>query len=191
MSDIEDALDELELKLKKLKIEYDQYFIGSMKREPLVTKGDVQRKIQQFLSCPPPNARYKFRFNSLVARYQAYRQLWGRAMREIENGTYRPHQFRARSQSMDAKEDGPSAKRKRGGSDAPSSGTNVDKLYDALVDAKRQSGEGIGSLTKERLARMVSKQLAEVRRKNPAAKVRFQVVRDGKGARLKARVSKS
>jgi hypothetical protein len=190
MNDIEEALDELELKLKKLKIEYDQYFIGSLKREPLVTKGDVQRRIQEFLASPIRNARYKFRFNGLVARYQSYRQLWGRAIREIEAGTYKPHQFRERTQQSDEKEDGPSGKGNRGASGEPSSGANVDKLYNALVDAKRQAGEEIGSLTKERLARMVSKQLADVRRKHPSAKVRFQVVRDGKGARLKARVTK-
>ena len=84
MDEIEEELDELEVKLNLLKMEYDQYFLGILKREPYVLKGDIQKTMHRYLSQPPTRARTKFRFNTLCARYQSYRQLWSRTLRQME-----------------------------------------------------------------------------------------------------------
>ena len=95
----EQELEELEINIKRLRIEYEQFFRGAMKREPSVLRGKVQKVITRFVSDPPRNPAIKFRFNSLNARYQSFRQLWGRTLREIEAGTYAPHRFRMKVNS--------------------------------------------------------------------------------------------
>ena len=86
--EIDEMLDDFDLNMKRLKIEYEQYFKGALKREPFQLLGRVQKTISKFASDPPRRVAQKFRFNSLVARFQTYRQLWGRTLRELlEDGS--------------------------------------------------------------------------------------------------------
>ena len=70
MSITDEDLQELDVKLARLKIEYEQYFLGALKREPQFLRSEVQKIIQMTLQHPPRAARQKFKFNTLVARYQ-------------------------------------------------------------------------------------------------------------------------
>ena len=187
MLTIEEELDELEIKINRLKIEYDQYFLGVLKREPYVLRGDVQKTIHRYLSQPPSQARLKFRFNTLCARYQSYRQLWGRTIRQIEAGTYRPHNFRSQLQDRPG-EASPSA-----GAPSPPKKTGagtraVDQLYEALSDARQKTGEGMRGLTREKLSEIVRQQTRELRTQHGSGKIRFKVVIEGTRARLRATV---
>jgi hypothetical protein len=187
MLTIEEELDELEIKINRLKIEYEQYFLGVLKREPYVLRGDVQKTIHRYLSQPPNRARLKFRFNTLCARYQSYRQLWGRIIRQIEAGTYRPHVLRAQLQTE------PAGAKPSTGPPSPEKKTRpgaraVDQLYEALSDARGKTGEGMGGLTREKLTEIVRQQTRELRSKHGSGKVRFKVVIEGNRARLRATV---
>ena len=95
-NEIDELLEELEQNLKRLRMEYEQFFMGAMKREPQVLRGKVQKVVTRMLNEPPLKARQKFRFNSLNARFQVFRQLWGRTLREIESGTYKRDRFMAK-----------------------------------------------------------------------------------------------
>jgi hypothetical protein len=187
MLTIEEELDELEIKINRLKMEYEQYFLGVLKREPYVLRGDVQKTIHRYLSAPPNQARTKFRFNSLCARYQSYRQLWGRTMRQIEEGTYRPHVLRAQMQGQrgEAKPStGPPVPQTNAGAGVRA----VDQLYEALTDARGKTGEGMGGLTREKLSEIVRAQTKELRAQHGSGKIRFKGVIEGKRARLRATV---
>lgn len=193
----EQELEELEINLKRLRIEYEQFFRGSMKREPTVLRGKVQKTITRFVSDPPRNPAIKFRFNSLNARYQSFRQLWGRTLREMEAGTYAPHKFRLKTQASEpppqdeAKElaslqrQSEELEQKR----EASSGSAFDRLHNALVSARQKTGESTQELTREKLAQLVKKQTEMIRDQRGAdAKVKFKVVIENNRAKLKATV---
>ncbi len=186
-SEIEDDLKELEVRIKRLRLEYDQYFLGILKREPSVLKADVQRRVNAYLSHPPTRSREKFRFNTLCARYQSYRALWGRTMREIENGTYHRHRFRAQVQEQatqaPAKSPAPAPKGTAGGA-----GAVAQKLYKALAAARRKTGEGMQGMTAEKLADTLRRQTETLRKKHGSGKVSFRIVVEGNRARLRATV---
>jgi hypothetical protein len=61
--EIEEDLDDLEHKLQRLRIEYDQYFAGSGRREPTQLRSDVQKTITRYSSDPPRNTQLKFKMN--------------------------------------------------------------------------------------------------------------------------------
>jgi hypothetical protein len=72
---------------------------------------------------------------------------------------------------------------------APSSqgGTPLERLCEALVRARRQTGEA--DLTRERIAELVRKQTDAIRaRRGADAKVKFRVVVEDNKAKLKATV---
>jgi hypothetical protein len=193
----EQELEELEINLKRLRIEYEQFFRGSMKREPTVLKGKVQKTITRFVSDPPRNQAIKFRFNSLNARYQTFRQLWGRTMREIEAGTYAPHKFRIKvhdaEQSDQVKElkglERKSEELERQRESGAGSGSAFDRLHNALLAARQKTGESTQELTRDKLAQLVKKQTEMIRDQRGAdAKVKFRVVIENNRAKLKATV---
>jgi hypothetical protein len=126
----------------------------------------------------------KFKFNSLVARYQALRALWGRSLREIEAGTYRAHNFRADLHERETGEEqaeGPQAKR-------AARASSIDQLCAALDAARKQTGEGGAALDRRRLEQIVRQQTQRLKQKNPNGKVRFKVVIEDNKAKLKATV---
>jgi hypothetical protein len=202
--EMEQELEELEINIKRLRIEYEQFFRGAMKREPSALRGKVQKVITRFVSDPPRNPAIKFRFNSLNARYQSFRQLWGRTMREIEAGTYAPHKFRIKVHdreqeqeeskqlaSLERQSDELARKREETPAAAPAAagGSAFDRLHNALLSARVKTGESTQELTRERLAQLVKRQTEAIREQRGAdAKVKFRVVIEDNRAKLKATV---
>lgn len=182
-------LDDLDISLKRLRMEYEQFFLGAMKREPQVLKGKVQKIIVRMVNEPPRNARQKFRFNTLNSRFQVYRQLWGRTMREMESGTYKRDKFRAQARSQGAAEvqqdkaAAAEAPRKKGGKSSP-----IDALHGALVTARKKTGEGGKVVSADDLGRHVRKQMEAIRAKHGDVKVKFKVVVENNEAKVKATI---
>lgn len=193
--EIDELLDELDQLVKRLRIEYEQYFAGTLRRPPQLLQGKVQKIIVKFAAQPPRNTRQKFRFNQLNSRYQVFRQQWGRTQRQIEQGTYKPHQFKARMRDRERGADtlSPAAAAGSGEANAPARKKGgVDQLYDALMSARRKTGDHDAGIDRERLASLVRKQTESIRAKHGSeARVKFRVVVEGGKAKVKASVAKS
>lgn len=190
---IDEDLDELDLKLKRLRVEYDQFFMGGMRREPVVLRGDVQRTITKYVSEPPRNSTQKFKFNTLCARFQSYRALWGRTLREIEAGTFRKRgAVAALAKAPEPSEDALPGPQASATPDAPPPKSSaVDRLYQALATARARTGEKDLALDREKLEELVRKQTEALRREHPGARVSFKVVVENNRAKLKASVKRS
>jgi hypothetical protein len=99
---LEDILDGLEQKIERLKVLYDQYFMGIEKIEPQVFRKDVNRTIQNLAKIQIRNTGLRFRYRTLVQRFNVHVTHWSRILREIELGTYKRDVIRA-SRAMAAK----------------------------------------------------------------------------------------
>ncbi len=185
--DIEEKLKELEQYIIRLSVGYEQYFNGALKREPLDLRAKAQKIITHFMNKPPRNSGYKFRFNQLNAKYQIYRQLWGRTVRQIEAGTYRPHLYRAKKGEQSPAETSSSARK----APASKATSGIQGLHNALAAARRKTGEAGAELSPEKLARIVHQQTEALRKQHGKGKVRFRVVIENNRAKLKASMSKS
>lgn len=189
---IEEELTDFEHKLLRLRIAYDRYFMGSEQREPTQLRGELQRFVTRYMSSPPRNAALKFRFNSLVARFQSFRAVWGRSLREIEAGTYKRHLFREKLAELERGEGAGESARERESAreSAPAADARpaaaIDRLYGALSKARAKTGEG--ALDRDAFAKLVHKQTEELRGKYGKGKVRFKVVIENNRAKLKATV---
>ncbi len=102
------ALDELEERIEKLKVRYEQYFLGIEKREPVKDRRAVERAIRFLRSQVISNTALKFRFHMLIQRMTTLKTYWDRVQRQIEDGTYRRDlqrmQRRLKRQGIDAPE---------------------------------------------------------------------------------------
>jgi len=80
---------EFDRRLERLRILYEQYFIGVAKRAPIIELKNVVRLKHELDRASLRNAAEKFRYNNLRQKFSSQRAYWDRTMRAIESGTYR------------------------------------------------------------------------------------------------------
>jgi hypothetical protein len=179
---IEEELRILDFKLTQLKRDYDQYFLGTRPREPVLARNDVNKSIVKLTNTPLKNTAARFKFSSICSRYQAFRRQWDETLRRIEAGTYERHQFKAKLHSRSGP--GPAQ-----AADAP---PQADDLYQSYVDARLACGESVKGLSREKLERVIQRQRAELTEKfGGKADFTFRVAVEGGKVRLKAARKKS
>jgi hypothetical protein len=93
--ELDTALEELEIRLERLRALYEQYFLGIEKIEPAVARKDVDRRIYVLRREKIRNTAKRFKLQTIIQRYNTFQQYWQRICREIENGTYKRHMLRA------------------------------------------------------------------------------------------------
>jgi len=84
----EAIIKEFETKLERLRVLYEQYFMGIQKRPPTIPQHEVVRLQMQIDKLRITNHRINYKYRSLVQRYNTYRTYWNRTIRAIDNGTY-------------------------------------------------------------------------------------------------------
>ncbi len=82
----EQDIAQLETLLRQLEKEYDQFFSGILRREPAVTENAFLAIVRMYVNRPIQNSSTAFKYNSLVARYNSFRTVWTRKLREKEEG---------------------------------------------------------------------------------------------------------
>jgi hypothetical protein len=189
-ADTESDLQLLDVKLKQLRMEYEQYFLGARKREPQLLRGEVNKIVAHYANAPIRNTALRFLFNNLRARYFTHKRLWDETCRKIDDGTYERHLFKA-----DLHE------RERGLKPAPGAAAPAEPahavddpeaaLFAEYLGARSTTGQGNAGLTREKFAALLREQEAAIRAKFGAAKVRFRVAVEGGRAKLKATPVKS
>jgi len=173
-----DDLVVLDNKLKQLKLEYDQYFIGFRPREPVLLRSDVNKIVARYSNTGIQNTALRFKFNNLCARFFAMRRQWDAVLRQIEDGTYRTHIFKAKLHERERRE-GPLPAPPRPGSEG-------DDLFESYLAARRDCGEDVKGVTRERLDRLVETQRAAIQERFRCREVRFRVVIENGRTKLKA-----
>jgi hypothetical protein len=191
----DDELDKLEEDIRKLKSKYDQFFAGIQKFPPMHERRLLEVYIYELGKQKMRDNTRRFRYSQLLTRYNQLRELWGRKMREREEG---PLDFRRRSAALaepappPPEPPKPAARVTSPKADpyvrvAPgTNGEEIKRLYGDIEKEHFKLGR-LPNITIEQLKSMVQKQSDLVREKYHVAVVAFRVdVVDGK-VKLKAK----
>ena len=190
----DDELDKLEEDIRKLKNKYDQFFAGIQKVPPSHERHLVEVYIHELSRQKIRDNARRFRLSTVLGRYNQYREMWGRKMREREEG---PLDFRRRSAALNepmapiAPIEPPSRvtspKLDPYVKVAPgTNGEEIQRLYGDIEKEHLKLGR-LPNITIEQLKSMVQKQSDLVREKYHVDVVAFRVdVVDGK-VKLKAK----
>src|SRR5437660_12821596 len=95
----DDELDKLEEDIRKLKVKYEMFFLGSLKMPPQHERHQIEVYIFELGKKKMRENSRRFRYNQLLSRYNQFREMWGRKMREREEG---PLEFRRRQAALEA-----------------------------------------------------------------------------------------
>lgn len=80
-AEVDQQLSRLEDDIRKLKIDFDIYFNGSVKRPPLEARARLDSYIKRLADNRNLTFAQRYFFNTLVARFTSYRELWRRTLR--------------------------------------------------------------------------------------------------------------
>jgi hypothetical protein len=190
----DDELDKLEEDIRRLKNKYDQFFAGITKVPPSFERHRVESYIHELSKQNIRDNARRFRFNTAISRFNQFREMWARKMREREEG---PLDFRRRQAAMTREEPPPppppAAPRVTSAPADPyvrvtpgSNGEQIRKLYDEIEREHVKMGKH-ASVSLDQLAAMIQKQSDMVREKYNVKTVAFRVETiDGK-VKLKAK----
>ncbi len=81
LAEIDQQLARLEDDIRKLKIDFDIYFNGAVKRAPLEARARLDSYIRRLADNRNLSFAQRYYFNTLVARFTSYRELWRRTLR--------------------------------------------------------------------------------------------------------------
>lgn len=175
----QEELEILERKLTTLKLAYDQYFLGSRPREPSRLRDEVRKLVVTFSNQAIQNTALRFKFNSIVSRYQAFNRQWTDTLRKIESGTYERHRFKAK---LHEKGSGPVVP-----DENPGVPQSRDAIYEAYLEARRACGQSVDQLSPSKLNSVLDKQEKALRSQYGSdSQIQFRVVVEAGRAKLKA-----
>ncbi|MFB3854976.1 MAG: MXAN_5187 C-terminal domain-containing protein [Vicinamibacterales bacterium] len=176
-SDIERDLARLDADLRKLEAEYNMFFAGQLPRPPWETRSAVEAFIRRMDRAYIQGYSFRFRFNTLQARFRTFTELWDRALRAREEG--RPGPFARRQQAEGAH---PKAATRvfhvTTLADVKRDIDKVHELYERLAEARKEAGEP--PVPFHRFFQVIREQVGQLR-KSGTPEVAFRVMlRNGK-----------
>ena len=187
---IQRDLQTLAVEMRKLEIEYNQFFSGRLPRPPWETRARVEKLIKYWDRRRIDSATDRFRFSTLQARHNSFADLWDRGQRAREEGRAGPFQQK------------PQVVAERAGTTADESDRVVHvasfkdpqeeteklhELYDTLMEARREVGKK--AVPFHKFATLVKDQVSQLKEAGNR-EVAFRVaVKDGQ-VNLTARVPK-
>lgn len=198
---IDEELNHLDSLIRRLKIEYEVFFNNPTKRPP----NDLEWKVLALLRKHSDGGRMsfsqRFRYNEMAQRYAIYSDLWRKKSRIREEGYRRPQDALLSVQGVriageNATQHPPVYGVGEGDSEARSftvecsavktDTEQVERLYNALVAAKKKSGEAItGNL--DSFSTFVKNKTSQIRKQYACDVVEYSVELQDGHVKLKAK----
>lgn len=186
-------LDDLEQKIFLVKIEYEKYFAGLEKVEPLRDRQEIQRMLRDLLDVPIHSAAQRFRYQTLKSRFQSLELYWNRNLSMIERGVHPRMKFRADLKDR-ARGVAPEAPRMTAEQEAVlrERQAQIEReerayrlVYEKYVEARRQCGQST-DLSFDAVRDALRNQVRQIKATYNVASVKFRVVIEGGKAKVKA-----
>jgi hypothetical protein len=194
---VEQAIEQFEIGIKRLKVLYEMFFTGAQKRQPYEQRKLLDSMVRFFANAPVRKYQHRFQLNTLIGRYNTLCELWQKQLRASEmNG--RAGAAAAAAAAAGTRPHAPHERRTEDGEqvffaievkDPSAEPDAMDALYKRYL-AARQAASGRPALKLESFVQQLSKQAQGLRESSGAQSIEFRVVRNGDNVSLKARVGK-
>jgi hypothetical protein len=184
----DEQLTRLDDDIRRLRIEFDIFFNGGAKRPPYDTKGRVETLLKRLGDDRTLTYAQRYRYSSLAARYNSFRDLWRRTMQGREEGRDAVSAARANVK----KETRMTAVKSVSFvcADAHRELDVVKSLYTSLLEAKQRCGEPTDDLSFPKFHRLIASKADGIKKQLKCDRVRFSVSVDGGHVSFKARADR-
>jgi hypothetical protein len=182
---IQEDIAFLEGSINELVVKYEQYFLGIEKREPLKLCEDIERFIRRYNTALIVNTMMKFRFNTLVGKFNSYKQYWVRIVRLIEDGKYSRDRFKMERHLAEGVPRPPVEFHEKNQTN------DVEIVFQHYLEARKKCNLPTDNISRETMFSVIENQRETLKSKHHCAEVEFRVVIEDGAPKLKARPSKT
>jgi hypothetical protein len=217
MATAEEDLNQIERDIRRLKIEYEQYFGGGRSRPPVDTQWRLETLMRRYNDRTAElSFGQRFRFNNLAQTYAKYVEMWRKKTQQKETGITQ-HHFGMAAKAIEAARAQEASRRAQGAitetgetsgnsamlaaqereaamafattfADPAQEKGKVVQLYNKLLAARSETGEVAGVPSLSAFERFVSTKTKELRDKG-GREVEYSVSIESGRVKLKARIS--
>jgi len=164
---IEQDIDRLQRDLETLRKTYEQYFMGLVKENPEIIREKLHKLVRKNHGTPIQNARLKFRYQQMIARFNTYCTYWDRILRRIEEGTYERDVFKSKI---------------RGTGKAPEKNQSGSKdmygLYQSFQNAKDNLNQSLNHVSFKKFQNQLTAQKQKLESKHKGHDISFKITRE-------------
>jgi len=186
--------------IRKLKIEYDVYFAGGVKKPPEDIEWRIRNVLKKFSDGRSLTMQQQFRYNTMAQKFAVLSDLWRRKLKIKEEGYRRPQDALLAIQGLRPDEEHAAAEAlgmpEKGAvhrgkphfefADPQAEQAKARVLYDALAEARRRAGVAPGP-DFDSFRAFLSKKTAAIRTQFGCASVEYSIELGKSEVRLKAR----
>ena len=197
---VDDELAGLDDNLRRLKVEYDMFFGGGLRRPPVDLESRVQSLLRKFSDSQKLSFPQRFKYNSIAQRYAIFGELWRQKLRIKEEGYRRPEDTLLSIQGLRTQEERAAAQAMKQDHapsspqefiidfcDAAGEPDKVRLLFDAVLSAKRRAGEADTRGCFEGFLAFIKLKTEQIRREFQCHAVEYRVEVQNHKVRLTAR----
>ena len=186
--------------IRKLKIEYDVYFAGGVKKPPEDIEWRIRNVLKKFSDGRSLTMQQQFRYNTMAQKFAVLSDLWRRKLKIKEEGYRRPQDALLAIQGLRPDEEHAAAEALRLAekgaahrgkphfefADPQAEQAKARVLYDALAEARRRAGVAPGP-DFDSFRAFLSKKTAAIRTQFGCASVEYSIELEDGEVKLKAR----
>ena len=192
---IDEELTQLDDNVRKLKIEFDIFFGGGSKKPPADLEWRVQSALKKYSDGRRMSYGQRFKFSAIQQKFAVYNSLWQQKLRIKEEGYRRPQDALLAIQGIRHFEDeAPEAidltepeSFRVACSDVDKESNKIKALYEAMVNAGKQSKAKGPAGSFESFHKFVKKKTEQLRNDFGASAVEYAVEVEKGQVRLKAK----
>lgn len=177
---IQEDIFKLEHDINQLIRNYEKYFLGLEKREPFDLLNSVDRQVRTYSAIPINNTMMKYKYNSLTAKLNTYKEHWRRTIELIEAGKYSRDRFKMEMRSSSNKPERGAVK-----SD-PAEVVPCSSLYEDYIKARESCSLSLKGITPESVKQVIERQKPALIEKLGCKDVVFKVVVESNTPKIKA-----
>jgi hypothetical protein len=178
--DVRSELDHLDQEIETLRIQYEQFFTGTLPFSPDKLHANVKRRLRKLLRAPFKNSEMSFKLKTLEGRYNTLHTYWQRVLRAREDGTYVKDVFKSNMRERFKLED-EFSQTAEGAADKA-----LKHLFSSYRDAVQKHTGKTQNLDYTAYQKVITQRTKEFKEKNQGQKVSFKIVVQGEKVTIKA-----
>jgi hypothetical protein len=186
---VESDLARLEQLLRKLEFEYEQFFSGRQRGIPLKTESEVQHLLKDYGFRGIQNPALRFRYMNVVARYNSFRKVWERKVREQEEGRMfgRPGKGPSSRPTPKVPREASVLRREFVAVSQNPEPVEMEEIFRCYSQLRVECGEPTERLRLESFTRILNEKIEKMRSSKSCEKVEIRLIRDRDKSRIMVR----
>jgi hypothetical protein len=186
---VESDLARLEELLRKLEFEYEQFFSGRQRGIPLRTESAVQNLLRDYGFRGIQNPALRFRYMNVVARYNSFRKVWERKVREQEEGRVfgRPGRIPSSRQTPKAPRESSVLRKEFVAASQVPEPAEMKEIFRCYSQLRVECGESTERLRLESFTRILNEKIEKMRSSKKCEKIEIRLIRDRDKSRIMVR----